>query len=151
MDTTVAPATSEEHLDFIANHFEETIALWEEYQVTPKSVQKRKDQIKKWAAEENVHLTVASGRQAGVVGFNSLFVSKDYSGIAYGKIVILYVVPEHRGKGIAAKLKQEGESWLRSQGVKKVITEIDAKNERMLDINKKAGFRIKSHTFERDI
>jgi GNAT superfamily N-acetyltransferase len=151
MHPTIALAKSDEHLDFIAKHFEETIALWEDYQVTPESVQKRKDQIQEWATEENAHLTVAITPEHQIVGFNSLFITKDYSGNALGKIVILYVLPEHRGTGIAAVLKRDGESWLRSKGVNKVITEIDAKNERMLEINRKAGLRIKSYTFEKEI
>lgn len=151
MQNKVVRATSEEHLDFIARHFEETIALWEDYQVTRESVRKRKEQLKDWITDKNVHLTVATGPGQEAVGFNSLFITKDYSGNEYGKIVILFVLPEHRGKGIGASLKVDGESWLRSRGVKKVITEIDAKNERMLEISKKNGFRIKSYTFEKEI
>ncbi|MBN2383007.1 GNAT family N-acetyltransferase [bacterium] len=151
IDIAIVPATSEAHFSFIAQHFEETIALWEDYQVSSKSVQGRKDQLKKWIADDKVHLTVAVCKDEDVVGFNSLFITNDYSGNAYGKIVILYVLPEHRGKMIAASLKREGESWLKSRGITKVVTEIDAKNRRMLEISEKAGFQIKSYTFEKQI
>ncbi len=53
MHTKVVLATSEEHYDLIAKNFEETVTLGENYQVTPESVQKRKVQLKKWAADEN--------------------------------------------------------------------------------------------------
>ncbi|MBI5622538.1 MAG: GNAT family N-acetyltransferase [Elusimicrobia bacterium] len=151
MKTDIVPATTKEHFAFIAKRFEETITLWENYKATPTSVRKRKAQLLKWSKDKNVHLTVALGPSRKTVAFNSVYISKDYSGNAYGKIVILYVLPNFRGNGIAASLKAEGETWLRSMEVTKILTEIDAKNARMLKLNKKAGFKIKSYTFERGI
>lgn len=65
--------------------------------------------------------------------------------------MILYVHPDHRGQGVARRLKLEGEDWLRTQGARQVVTEIDAKNERMLAINRKAGFAVKSYVMVRDL
>jgi GNAT superfamily N-acetyltransferase len=140
----------ETDLDFIAARFEETIALWEEYEVTAASVAKQRANIEGWLAKEEMHLTVAC-LEGAPVGWNSLYITRDYSGRPLGKIIILYVVPEHRGRGIARRLKEEGEAWLRAAGARQVITEIDAKNERMLEINRRAGFTVKSHTLVRDL
>lgn len=140
-------ATTDIHIDYIARHYEETISLWENYQVTDVSIAKRKEQIRKWISDDDVHLTVAINHDGQPVGFNSLYIMTDYSGIKFGKIVILYVSPEYRNQGVARQLKIETETWLISKGISAVITEIDAKNERMLEINEKAGFSIKSYTF----
>ena len=151
MDIKIQPADTDRRIRFVARFFEETIALWEKYEVTPESVAERVEQVREWVTKENSHITVAVTDEGDIVGFNSLFISKGYDGEPFGKIVILFVLPEFRRKGIAAQLKQEGEDWLRAQGVTKVITEIDAKNERMLEINRKVGFRVKSYTLEREI
>jgi GNAT superfamily N-acetyltransferase len=151
MPTAVREAATELDRQFIAERFEETVALWEDYEVTADSVAKRLSQVDEWLADEKMHLTVAVTSDDEPVGFNSLYLTKDYDGKALGKIVIMYVLPEHRRSGIARRLKLEGEAWLRAKGATQVTTEIDAKNERMLDISKKAGFRIKSHTFVREL
>ncbi|MBN2383004.1 hypothetical protein JXQ70_08995 [bacterium] len=69
IDITVVPAISEAHFSFIARHFEETIALWEDYQVTLASFQRRKEQLKKWIEDDNIHLTVAVCNDEDVVEF----------------------------------------------------------------------------------
>lgn len=151
MKISVRPARSEEDFEFIAQYFEATIALWEDYVVTPASIAKQKEQLQSWGNKDNAHLSIALTPELKHVGFNSLYISKSYDGSPYGKIVILYVLPEFRSQGIAAQLKKEGETWLKSQGVNKVQTEIDAQNQRMLEINQKAGFRIKSYTLEKTL
>ncbi|MFC1746101.1 GNAT family N-acetyltransferase [Candidatus Riflebacteria bacterium] len=151
MEIQILPAEEEAHFRFIAKNFEKTIALWEDYRVSEESVSVRVEQIKEWVNKEDSHITVACNKDKELLGFNSLFIAKDYNGSNYGKIVILFVLPAYRNMGVARKIKLEGEEWLRSKGIFKVITEIDAKNERMLAINQKAGFRIKSYVMERSL
>jgi len=150
MPITVRLAGSDADIRFIAERFQETIALWEDYEVTPEKIAKQAEAVRKWAGDEKMHVTVAE-EDGNRIGFNTLYVMEDYSGRGMGKIIILFVIPEARGRGAAKALKLEGEDWLKARGVTQVMTEIDAKNERMLEINKKAGFRVKSHTFVRDI
>lgn len=151
MPVTVRRASAEADVAFISERFQETIALWEDYEVTPESVRKQAETVRKWITDEKMHITVAELPGGELAGFNSLYVMKDYAGKPLGKIIILYVLPGHRGKGIAKELKLEGEDWLRGKGVGQVLTEIDAKNERMLEITRAAGFRPKSHSFVRDL
>ncbi len=149
MDIIIQEAKSEADIDFIAKHFEETIALWENYEVTEKSIDNKKKSVKEWIKQTNTHITVALTSNGKIIGFNSLWITEGNSGEKCGKICILYIIPEYWGKGVAHKLKVEGEAWLKSQGIKRVITEIDAKNERMLKISKDAGFKIKSFLMEK--
>ena len=92
MPSTILDATTDEHFRFIAERFEETIALWEDYEVTSESVAKRQRDITEWGGNEKVHLTVATDSEGAPVGFNSLFISEDYNGLPYGKIVILFLL-----------------------------------------------------------
>ena len=151
MRIQIVPVTERPHIMFIAKRFEETISLWKDYEVTLESASKRVAQLTEWIKDATVHVTVAVTPENLAVGFNSLYVAKDYSGNPFGKIVIPYVSPEFRRQGVAAALKGEGETWLVSQGVTRVVAEIVAKNTRMLEINKKAGFRIKRFTMERKL
>lgn len=151
MDVTVRKAGSESDIEFISRRFQETIALWEDYRVTEKSIVEQKGKVREWIRDEKMHLTVAVGPDGTTLGFNSLHVTKTYNGDPLGKIIILYVCPEYRKHGIGRHLKQEGENWMRSKGAQQVLTEIDARNSRMLQINKKAGFRTKSYMLVKDL
>jgi GNAT superfamily N-acetyltransferase len=137
----------EEDLKFIAEGFENTIALWEEYQVTQEKVAKRMEFLRKWGEDENIHLTVVLDKNNQCRGFNSVHCIRDYNNNPMGKIIILYIQPEYRKMGLAKLLKEEGEEWLRQKGATAVLTEIDAANQRMLEIIPQAGFVKKSTTF----
>ncbi len=147
----IREATSEADIGFIARHFEDTIALWENYEVTKKSVTDREKLVSEWIAQAHTHFTVALAPDEGIVGFNSLWITEGNTKENCGKICILYVLPEYRGQGIARQLKLEGEKWLKSRGIRRVVTEIDAKNDRMLKISRQAGFRIKSLVMEKKL
>lgn len=151
MAITVRPAASDEELAYAARRFEETIALFERYDATQERIAERVEQMRGWIGKAEAHVTVARTGDGRLVGFNSLFVTKDYDGTPLGKIVILYVDADHRRTGVARALKDEGEAWLRGRGVTRVVTEIDARNERMLEINRRAGFRVKSYTLVKDL
>ncbi len=151
MNTKIRDAATGDDIEFIAKRFEETISLWEDYEVTKESVAKRIEMVEKWLEEDNVHVTVAVTEDDEIIGFNSLWVFDGYSGEKLGKICILYVLPERRGHGVARQLKIEGEKWMHSMGAIAVITEIDAKNMRMLEIAKKAGFEIKSFVLQKKL
>lgn len=147
-ETTVVirEAATDKDFDFVARNFEATIAQWEEYTVSEASVASRREEIRVWAREPDTHVTVAALPDGTPVGFNTLAVFKDYAGRDFGKVIILFVLEDRRRQGIGRKLKDEGECWLVSRGVDKVMTEIDARNEAALELNRRAGFEINSHT-----
>lgn len=100
--------------------------------------------------DEKVYLRTASIHNE-TAGFNSLYLTEDYNGSLIGKILIFFVSPEHRDRGIAKALKDDGLNWFLAKGITKIVTEIDAKNKRMLDINNQAGFKIKSYVLEKEL
>jgi RimJ/RimL family protein N-acetyltransferase len=59
-----------------------------------------------------------------------------------GRIVTLWVHPDHRSKGLAKTLKEQGIAWARASGIKKIYTSVNPNNKRMLAINEKNGFKV---------
>lgn len=151
MQIHICKAATDSDIEFVAKHFEETVSLWEDYSATEKSIAARVESVKKWLDDDNAHVTVAIADDGQILGFNTLWIFDGYSGEKLGKICILYVLPEFRGQAVAKQLKDEGEEWMRSKGAIAVITEIDAKNKRMLTISKKAGFAIKSYVLQKKL
>lgn len=135
--TTIQRAQTQADIDFIAEHFEATIALFEPYEVSPDSIAKRRVEVTEWIASEHMHITVAVRPDGRPVGFNTIHLTADYCGRPLGKILILFVHPEHPEH--------------RDQGATEVLTEIDAQNQRMLDINRRAGFELKSYVLTRKL
>jgi ribosomal protein S18 acetylase RimI-like enzyme len=58
-----------------------------------------------------------------------------------GFISTLWVHPDHRGKGIARKLKAMGVEWARAQKLDYLQTSSHSTNQRMIEMNLKAGFK----------
>ena len=54
----------------------------------------------------------------------------------------LWVHPEYRGIGISKKMKQQAEVWAKSIGATFINTNVQRDNERMLSINKNAGYKV---------
>ncbi len=70
MKVTIREANSPADIDFIARHFEETIALWENYEVTEESIAERRKSVGEWIKQSHTHLTVALAPDGQVIGFN---------------------------------------------------------------------------------
>lgn len=59
------------------------------------------------------------------------------------KIVLLesmFVLPDHRGKGIGKAMLLELEKWSKSKGANVIRTRVSAKNKRKIDFDEKEGF-----------
>lgn len=52
----------------------------------------------------------------------------------------LWVAEAHRRRGIAQRLKQDGEAWARAIGADFINTNVRSGNARMLEINARLGF-----------
>lgn len=55
-------------------------------------------------------------------------------------IKTLWVSAIHRNKGVATRLKAEGEVWAKNTGSTVIVTNVMLKNPRMLEINQRKGF-----------
>lgn len=58
----------------------------------------------------------------------------------HAQVLSLWVREDHWGKDIARELKLRGEKWARSRGATRISTSVHSRNQRMLELNFKAGF-----------
>jgi ribosomal protein S18 acetylase RimI-like enzyme len=66
-----------------------------------------------------------------------------------GEIDSIFVLPEHRGRGVGDGLMGAAESWLRSQNVSKIRVCVAEGNETVMDFYQKRGFRHRFTVLER--
>ncbi len=86
-----------------------------------------------------------------MVGFHIVKIQKDLNGIRVGRIDTLWVRPENRNQGIAKTLKNRVESWAKSQGLKYLLTWVQASNKSMLEMNQKLGFEIVNYKMHKKL
>lgn len=61
---------------------------------------------------------------------------------AGGNVLSLWVHPDHRGKGLAAKMKTNAEAWARQAGLAFLQTNVHTNNKRMMKINQSNGYEL---------
>lgn len=76
-----------------------------------------------------------------IVGLHVLRRYEEYEQVG-AHIAGLWVHPSRHKMGIARTLKEKGEAWARSIGATFINTNVHAGNERMLEINARAGFSL---------
>ena len=54
----------------------------------------------------------------------------------------LYVLPEHRRKGIAAELVNHFRLWAKTKGCKEMASDVEVDNQTSLQVHKKLGFEV---------
>lgn len=59
----------------------------------------------------------------------------------YGEVEDLFVESSDRGLGIGQKLMNEAENWFKQQGIKHIMVEVSASNEKTVEFYKKDGFQ----------
>ena len=59
----------------------------------------------------------------------------------YGYLGLLYIVKEHRRRGIATALQKERVRWLKSKGIKICVNKIFANNRPAITLQEKRGFK----------
>lgn len=85
MEFEVREAETAQDLDFIAERFEETVSLWEDYAPTPESIATQRERVATWLADPKAHITVAVTPDDQVLGFNSLYLTQDYDGTPWAR------------------------------------------------------------------
>jgi len=61
----------------------------------------------------------------------------------------LWVHPDHRGRGVATKLKELAETWARAMGSAFMDTNVRVANERMIALNTKMGYEVARLNFRK--
>jgi ribosomal protein S18 acetylase RimI-like enzyme len=61
----------------------------------------------------------------------------------------LWVHPDHRGRGVATRLKELAETWARVMGAAFMDTNVRVTNERMIALNTKMGYDVARLNFRK--
>ena len=77
-----------------------------------------------------------------ILGHTIVRVEADEAGAPVGLFSTTYVDPASRLLGIADQLLEVGEAWFRAQGLPAAMTHTSAKNDKLIRLYQKRGYRI---------
>ncbi|MGE0173143.1 MAG: N-acetyltransferase family protein [Oligoflexales bacterium] len=119
---------------------EETPMVWDpSHKVQPEALAQRVAFLKGAKDDPSFYCVVARGPEH-IVGIHWLRLVESPYG-KYAKIDSLWVAESCRKQGVGSTLKRMGEQWASSHGAKYMTTTVSPENHRMLEFNKKLGFR----------
>ena len=90
----------------------------------------------------HVYLAVAQDDPGRIAGHTILRISEMPDGRTYGLVSTTYVDPAHRRAGIADRLLDRGEVWIRAQGMVEAATWTSATNMRLIRLYEKHGYAV---------
>ena len=67
------------------------------------------------------------------------------NGHHYGHIFLIYVTPNHRRKGLATSLIQQGQQWVQQKGYHQMGLQVFERNQAALKLYNKLGFSSQSY------
>lgn len=85
---------------------------------------------------------VAQGDDAAILGHTIVRVEEAEDGEKVGLFSTTYVDPPSRRHHIAERLLEAGELWMRAQGLPAAMTHTSSKNEKLIGLYQKCGYRI---------
>ena len=89
-----------------------------------------------------VFLAVAADDPGFIVGHTILRLNTMPDGRIYGLVSTTYVDPAHRRAGLADRLLDRGEDWLRGQGMTELATWTSSTNVRLIRLYEKHGYAV---------
>ena len=92
--------------------------------------------------DAKVFLAVAAGDPGVIVGHTILRLNTMPDGRVYGLVSTTYVDPSCRRMGMAERLLDCGEAWIRAQGMTEAATWTSATNVRLIRLYEKHGFAV---------
>jgi GNAT superfamily N-acetyltransferase len=90
----------------------------------------------------HVYLAVAQDDPGRIAGHTILRINEIPDGRLYGLVSTTYVGPVHRRAGIADRLLDEGEVWIRAQGMAEAATWTSATNMPLIRLYEKHGYAV---------
>ena len=111
----------------------------EGYQIKDQAVEQTYKELITLPDDSVTNVIVARAGTGDLIGFHWIRVSSEGKQTS-GRIHSLWVHEKYRRCGIARKLKELGEAWMREQGAVHVTTEVFYVNKKMIDLNIKLGF-----------
>jgi GNAT superfamily N-acetyltransferase len=85
---------------------------------------------------------VAEDDVGAILGHTIVRVEAEETGGQVGLFSTTYVDPASRRLGVAEQLLEAGEEWMRGQGLSAAMTHTSAKNEKLIRLYQKRGYRI---------
>ena len=92
--------------------------------------------------QAQVFLAVAADDPGFIVGHTILRLNMMPDGRVYGLVSTTYVDPAHRRAGLADRLLDRGEAWIREQGMTEAVTWTSATNVRLIRLYEKHGYAV---------
>jgi GNAT superfamily N-acetyltransferase len=83
-----------------------------------------------------------NGQRVGFVWITTSMPFRDEEHKAW--LLEVYVVPEHRGKGLAKGLMAHAEMWARGQGAEEIWLNVGGGNRKALGLYESCGFRVET-------
>ncbi len=77
-----------------------------------------------------------------IVGHTITRVERDDGGAPFGLFSTTYVVPPHRGRGVASALLRRGEAWMRERRLAYAATDTSDTNVKLIALYEKHGYAI---------
>jgi GNAT superfamily N-acetyltransferase len=87
-----------------------------------------------------VFLAVSGSDSEHIAGHTILRLAAMPDGRPYGLVSTTYVDPSHRRSGLADRLLDRGETWIREQGMAEAATWTSATNVRLIRLYEKHGY-----------
>ena len=109
------------------------------YEVSEEAVEQTYKVLSESNDNPKTHVIVARDENENLVGFHWVSLGTEQGDVS-ARIESLWVDKKYRRKGIAKKLKQLGEAWMKENGAKKVSTAVFYVNKKMIEFNLKEGF-----------
>ena len=90
----------------------------------------------------HVFLAVSGSDRRHIAGHTILRLNAMPDGRPYGLVSTTYVDPSHRRSGLADRLLDRGEAWIRAQGMAEAATWTSATNVRLIRLYEKHGYAV---------
>ena len=78
----------------------------------------------------------------GAIMGHTILRIEEKSDSRYGLFSTIYIVPEHRRKGIAKRFIKEGESWIRAHGLSEAVTFTAEGNTKLIALFSLEGYAV---------
>ncbi|MGO1070191.1 GNAT family N-acetyltransferase [Lysobacter sp. CA199] len=100
-------------------------------------------------ADRKYHYLAAfdDGAMAGAICLDRMLIDKRPACHVQG----LWVHPDHRGRGIARRLKELGEDWAREMGSEFMDSNVRVDNRNMIQLNEQMGYEVARLNFRKEL
>ena len=87
-------------------------------------------------------IIVASAMDGEMMGHSIFSIKKDSDGFTYGSFFSRYIAPEHRRMGLASRLLEEAEGWMKEMGAQYSQAQTHVKNYKLQNLFRKFGYKV---------